>query len=159
MHALSRQHDTDLDVVLGLRPDISARFAAYYNATLAHPSLPPTIVELSRLRIAQILGAEFELTCRSGSVSDDKVTALPAWPLDPQFSAAERTCLHWVEQFVLDSSGLADDDCVAVRGVLGDQGFVAFDLAIGLMESVQRFGLAMGVASHRGPELRSPDVV
>lgn len=122
-------------------------YAAYVDEVWASPSLPPGLLELCRLRIAQLLGAEAEFAWRLGPEVPDleaKVTALSAWPTDPRFSATDRAALAFAEQFVLDVQALDDPTCAAVVDEVGDAGLSTLAIGVGLAEAMTRAAVVLG---------------
>lgn len=80
----------------------------------------PRTLELCRLRIAALLGAERHLALRSPAaaavgVDDDLIADLAAWPTSGRFTPADRACLALAEQFLVDVSGI---DQPLIDGVL-----------------------------------------
>jgi alkylhydroperoxidase family enzyme len=128
-------------------PEVFAAYAAYVDEVWASPDLPPGTMELCRVRIAQLLGAAREQSVRLGpDVPDleDKLTHLASWPDDPRFTASDRACLAFAEQFVLDTQALDDPTAEAVRGQVGDAGLVTLALGVGLAEGMVRAAVVLG---------------
>ena len=114
--------DTPLDRVLGLRPGLRAEYRAFLSTVWTRSGLDPVVLELCRLRVAQLLGCDGELAERTASARDAgldeaKIAMLPQWPTSPVFTATERACLAYAEQFVLDPHGV--DDAQAADGRRG----------------------------------------
>lgn len=83
-------------------------------ATLAEKSfaaVDPVVHELIRVRLAQLSGNAAEAARRTPgvNVTEEKLAALPQWPKSPHFSAAERACLEFAEQYAIDVAGMTDD--------------------------------------------------
>ena len=107
----------------------------------------PVLLELCRLRIAKLLGCEFEQRLRTeaavaAGLGEATVDDLPAWPTSERFGRRERACLAFCEQFVIDVSGMSDELAFAVSDELGPQAFRDFVSALLVVEQRQRLRLA-----------------
>ena len=65
------------------------------------------LLELARLRIAQLIGATtahalHSTRARGAGLTDEMVSDLRQWPTSPLFGERERLCLALTEQFVVD---------------------------------------------------------
>jgi hypothetical protein len=89
----------------------------------AWKAVDPDILELCRRRIAALLGNEVE----DGP--------------EPE-SAAQRACLEFAEQFVIDVASLSDAQAEAVGKELGGDGLSSFVNALLVIEQRQRLQLA-----------------
>jgi alkylhydroperoxidase family enzyme len=128
-------------------PGVFKAYAAYVDEVWSSTDLPAGTMELCRVRIAQLLGAAREQAVRLGAEVpglEDKLTHLRGWPDDPRFSATDRTCLAFAEQFVLDTQALDDPTAEAVRAELGDAGLVTLALGVGLAEGMVRAAVVLG---------------
>ncbi len=67
----------------------------------------PALLELVRLRAAQLIGnhAALQVRCPNANVAESKILALPDYPSSPLFSAAERDTVSFTEQFLIDVGG------------------------------------------------------
>jgi alkylhydroperoxidase family enzyme len=151
MSLLSTTEPAPIDGILGNHAAGRA-YMRYYDQVLSAPQLPTDILELCRLRIAQILCCDSELQRRLPQAGDAVVDAagiarLRSWPSDPSFSRRERTFLAFAEQFVIDAEALHEDLITNVRSLIGDAGMVAFVVALGVIEQMQRVALALDAAA------------
>ena len=110
----------------------------------------PVVLELARLRIATLLGANGELARRTAAARDAglteaKIDALPSWPSSPLFDARERACVALTEQFVMDANGVTDEQVADVTEHLGAEGCYAFVQAVSVLETFQRACLTLGI--------------
>jgi alkylhydroperoxidase family enzyme len=118
--------------------------------TAAWDSTDPMLLELTRLRIAKLLGHTAELARRSSRARDAglteaKVADLAAWPTSPVFTARERACLSLTEQFVIDANGVTEAQVAEVTEHLGAAGCYAFVEAVSVLETFQRACLTLGI--------------
>jgi AhpD family alkylhydroperoxidase len=106
----------------------------------------PGLLELVRVRVAQLIGNPAALRVRSPYadvtvVPESKLLALPGYPGSPLFSAAERDILAFTEQFLMDVGGT---DATARAGLIehfGADGARELVSAIYVVEFTQRLQL------------------
>lgn len=147
---------TALDRTFGLRPDAYARFRELYGGLWDPAVIDSRILELCRLRIATILGCDGERAVRFGDaveagVTEADVAALPTWPSSPAFSAIERACIAYAEQYVMDPHELTDGHFATLHDHLDEPALATLSLAVAMFDALARFRLALGVEPV-GPE-------
>src|SRR5262245_47106629 len=106
----SAEGRTRFERVLGLRPELLADLQVFVDALWRRGGVDPALLELCRLRVAQILGWEAERQQRPVHLSEEKIAALETWRGSARFSALESACLALAEKFVLDPRGVSDAD-------------------------------------------------
>ena len=128
--------------VLADRPDVLADLVAAHDAAWA--ALDPALVEITRLRIAMLLGNDAELAARTPGSGVDEATLgeLSLWPTSPRYTERDRACLTYLEQHLIDVANLDDAQAAAVAAHLGDQGLVDYANAVLVLEQRQRLRLA-----------------
>src|SRR5262245_30789352 len=141
---------TAFERVFDLRPDLYADYRAFLALFWTRDALGPVVLELCRLRVAQLLRCEGELRlryrpARAAGLEEPTIALLERWPTAPAFSDAERACLAYAEQFVLDAHGVTDAQAAAVTAHLGAAGLVALTEALALFEGFARFRQLLGV--------------
>jgi alkylhydroperoxidase family enzyme len=139
-----------LDRVFGLRPNLYEDFQRWSALFWEEGVLDPRILELCRLRVAQLHGCESELRIRhrpaiEAGLSEAKVAALQRASSDPAFSEVERACLAFSELFVADPNAITDEDARRVTEPLGPEGTVALVQALALFDGFARFRLMLDV--------------
>jgi len=144
--------DTGLDRVFGLRPDLYDAFRAFYALFWTDQLLDPIVLELCRLRVAQLLGCATEqqvryAPSRDAGLTESQIAALPRWPDDTRFSEAQRAALAFAEQFVLDPHGVDDELRDAVIDHFELAGLTALCEALALFDGFCRFRTLLGVGS------------
>jgi alkylhydroperoxidase family enzyme len=144
--------DTPLDRVFGLRPDLYEPFRAFYAVFWTDGLLDPVVLELCRLRVAQLLRCESEqrvryAPARDAGLTEEQVARLADWPRDPSLTDSQRAALAFAEQFVLDPHGIDDAQRDAVIDHLGRPGLVALCEALALFDGFCRFRTLLGVGS------------
>lgn len=140
--------DTPLGEVLGLRPELAVLSDDYMSEIWAAGD--PVVLELCRLRIAQLLGDADQQRLRhdravAAGLTEAQVGALARHHDDPSFTEHQRACLAYAEQYVVDVHGLTDADAQRVEAGMGQAEFVAFTVALGMFDGVGRMRLALGV--------------
>jgi alkylhydroperoxidase family enzyme len=150
MGGASESDSSDWGSAATLDPDAFAALSGLLAA--AWDDTDPVLLELSRLRIATLLRHTAELDHRSpiareAGLTEAKVTELSAWPTSTLFTAPERACLSFVEQFVMDANGVTDDQVAEVVSHVGAAGCYAFVQAVSVLETFQRACLTLGIHS------------
>jgi alkylhydroperoxidase family enzyme len=139
--------DTDQVIALTLaeHPAIAASLTAAHVA--AWEVVDPAVLELCRLRIAQVLGNTDELAVRTpaavaAGLDEATIQQLASWPTASAFGARERACLAFCEQSLIDVSNVTSSQTEAISAELGVQGMADFVSALLVIEQRQRLRLA-----------------
>lgn len=130
-----------IDQVLGPRAEV---IACLHDAHAgAWQATDPVLLELCRLRVAQLLGNTHELGVHTEGVNvpSAMLDALAQWPSSPVFGPRERAVLAFCEQFVIDVASLGSELRDAVAEHLGADGTVSFANALLVIEQRQRLRL------------------
>jgi alkylhydroperoxidase family enzyme len=140
--------------VLQARPELAAAHERLLATIWAGPVSPVTL-ELCRLRMATLLTSRAALAERSAAaiaagLTEERIGLLPRWPSDPSFSAEERVCIGFAEQFVIDHNEISDDDVAELNGVLGPEGVVTFTTALVAWDTQHRLDNALHTEPVRG---------
>jgi AhpD family alkylhydroperoxidase len=139
-----------LDAVYGLAPEAYAR----HKDLLAHIWQPglidPVVLELCRLRVAQIVRCERELAARTpeaaaAGLDEDKIALLPQWPSSPAFSDAERAALSFAEMYVVDPGSVTDAQCADVTAHFTPSEVAVLTTAIAVFDAMARLQVALAV--------------
>ena len=130
--------------MLAEQPDVAGSLDALNEA--AWSVVDPVLLELCRLRVAKLLGCEYEQGLRTeaavaAGLDEATIVDLPAWPTSERFGRRERACLAFCEQFVIDVAGMDDELAFAVSDELGLQAFRDFVSALLVVEQRQRLRL------------------
>lgn len=128
--------------VLAAQPDVVADLVAANEAVWQ--TVDPALAEVTRLRIAMMLGNDAELAVRTPGtgVEDLTLDEVSAWPSSPRFGARERACLTYLEQHLIDVANVSDEQAAAVLEHLGPQGLADYANAVLVLEQRQRLCLA-----------------
>lgn len=137
--------------LLGSRPELQHLYAEMTQRAW-QTGVDPVVLELCRLRIAQLHGNAAALAERTpaavaAGLDEGVVAHLKDWPTDPAFDPAARAALGFAELFVMDVHSITDADAAAVTAVLGDAGMVGFVLALGVFDGATRLQLLLAAAA------------
>lgn len=141
---------TPLDRALGLRPELHELFGEYYAQLWSDHLVDAVVLELCRIRIAQLQGATHQQSLRyegavAAGLTEAKVAELPRYYASERYSEHERHCISYAEKYVIDVHSLTDDDAEAVKRGMTDAEFVAFTVALGLLDGIGRFRLVLAL--------------
>jgi alkylhydroperoxidase family enzyme len=140
---------TSFEDLLDLRPDLRDPYRDFIGVFWARCLVDPVVLELCRLRVAQLLGCARELAARTrpavdGGLTDEQVARLSEWPSARCFTEPQRAALAYAEQFVLDPHGVDDAMRAALHEHLGRAEVVALTEALALFDGFTRFQLLLG---------------
>lgn len=142
------------DRVFGLRENLFEAWRDFERLFWTRRLVDPCVLELCRLRIAQLNEARHPLGVRTpealrAGLREDRIAALASWWTSDAFSETERACLRFAEQFALDAKGITDADAAAVVAALGDAGTVAFVEALAIFDGFSRFCASLEIGQGR----------
>ena len=146
----------DFARTFGLRPDLFEAWREFAGLFWEKRLVDPVLLELCRLRIAQLHGAAYPLSIRTraaaeAGLDEAKIARLAEWWKQPGFSGLERACLRFAEQFVLDAKAMSDEEARPVVAALGDAGTVAFVEALAIFDGFGRFCRMLDVEPREEP--------
>jgi alkylhydroperoxidase family enzyme len=141
---------TPFEAVFGLRRNLFEDFRRFYALFWEKRLLDPALLELCRLRVAQLHGCEPELRVRyqpalDAGLDERKIAALGDAAHSPLYSETERACIAFAELFAMDPHAIRDEDAARVVAALGEAGTVALVEALALFDGFARFRLMLGV--------------
>lgn len=131
----------DRDSTIAIAAELAVPFAALYQSLWAQPHVPADILELCRLRLAQLHQCAAELQRREVEIADEKLQRLAHWDAEPIFSPAERACFAFTEVYAMDVQALTDQHAEAVKTHFGDEGLVLLVEALGILDGMTRLSL------------------
>jgi alkylhydroperoxidase family enzyme len=137
------------DEIVTHRPRYAQALTAVETALWQQDVVSPIVLELCRLRVAQLLGCESASAQRtaeavSAGLDEAVVAALAQWPTDPRFDDGMRACLGYAEQLLIDAQEVSDGQAAEVVAAIGEGGFLVLTYACGLFETTQRARLLVG---------------
>ncbi len=122
-------------------PAIGGRFLELQQAFFQLPHIPAAVLELCRLRLAQLHGSEADFSRCCAEVDTAQRDQLTDWPNSAVFSDAERACLEMTEVHAIDVGAITDAQADAVKAHFGEKGLVALIQALGTFDGYMRLGL------------------
>ncbi len=138
-----------LERVASLRPSYAEALREVETAVWGQDQVEPELLELCRLRIAQMLQADEASTHPPVRVrvDDALIGQLGQWPTSDAFDERQRVALGFAEQLVVDAQGVSDEHAASVIACLGDGGFLVLTYACGFFETTQRASIVLEVQS------------
>lgn len=139
-----------LDAVYGLVPEAYARHQELVEHIWQPGLIHPVVLELCRLRIAQLLRCDRELATRTPAAADAgldeaKIAQLAQWPSSPAFSEAERAALGFAEMYVIDPGSVTDEQCAAVTKHFSPPEVAVLTTGVAVFDAMARFQVALAV--------------
>ena len=125
-------------------PNLASARDALRASLWDRPHLPAAVLELCRLRLAQLHGSEQDAAFEERAVPSEQRAALRTWNSSSLFGDAERACLSFAEIYAMDASALTDAQAEAVKSHYGDAGLVALIEALGVFDGAIRINLLWG---------------
>jgi alkylhydroperoxidase family enzyme len=151
-----------LERVFGLRPNLFEAWREFALVFFEKRLLDPVLLELVRLRVAQLHAARYPLArrrpeARAAGLDEAKIAELERWWRSPAFTETERRCLAFAEQFVLDAKAMTDEQALPVVEALGEAGTVALAEALAVFDGFGRFCriLAIEESAGKAPKARA----
>lgn len=129
------------DTLMGRLPAVGEPFQRMYASLWEQSHLPPAVLELCRLRMAQLHRSATDQAQAAWPLEAEKREGLRDWHQSAAFDAAERACLELTEVYAMDALAITDDQADAVKAHYGDVGLVALIQALGVFDGLQRLGL------------------
>ena len=140
----------DRDSTIGELAELAAPFSALYAALWTQRHVPADVLELCRLRLAQLHQCAVELQRHEIDIPAEKSEYLAHWDTDPIFSPAERACLAFTEVYAMDTQALTDQHADAVKIHFGDAGLVLLVEALGILDGMTRLSLLWQLRANAG---------
>ena len=135
----------DHDAIAAAVPEIGDHFCQLYRSFWQLPQIPAEVLELCRLRLAQLHASELQWGLEEVPVAPEKRENLRDWSQHEVFSPAERACLEITEIHAMDARAISDEQAEAVKQHFGDVGLVALFQALGVFDGMIRLGLVWGL--------------
>ncbi|MDE0930663.1 MAG: hypothetical protein OSA77_08240 [Halioglobus sp.] len=140
----------DRDSTIGELAELAAPFSALYASLWTQRHVPADVLELCRLRLAQLHQCAVELQRQEIGIPAKKSERLAQWDTDPIFSPAERACLAFTEVYAMDTQALTDQHADAVKMHFGDAGLVLLVEALGILDGMTRLSLLWQLRANTG---------
>ncbi len=122
-------------------PGAGPLFLDFYNSLWSQDYIEPAVLELCRLRLAQLHGSDVEWQRTEYALAEDRKASLARWHSNPLFSEPERACLEYTEIYAMDPSAITDEVSAKVTSHHGEPGLVALATALGILDGMTRMSL------------------
>lgn len=151
--------ETELDRVWGLQPHFYREFMADHARSIAR--IDPVLLEICRVRMAEIFESEFELGLRyapakAAGLTEEKLSAVSRSYNSPLFSDVERSCLAFAEQFAVQATAIDDGDVKKLDAAIGTEEMIYFLKALSVMDQLQRSTVAFRLSAPDGVPATMP---
>ena len=140
----------DRDSTIGELAELAAPFSALYGSLWTQRHVPADVLELCRLRLAQLHQCAVELQRREVEIPIEKSKRLAQWDTDSSFSPAEGACLAFTGVYAMDVQALTDQHADAVKIHFGDAGLVLLVEALGILDGMTRLSLLWQLRANTG---------
>jgi alkylhydroperoxidase family enzyme len=113
--------------VFALVPDV-LKHAVRGFALYASPkrTLPPALRELGQTRVGWAIGSQFVFSqhcksCRAAGLAEEKISAIPSWPVSDLFTPVERAVLAYADGLALAGGRIPDGVFAELKAHLSDE--------------------------------------
>ena len=146
---------TPFERTFSVRPDLWEEVRSFSLQIWHPPKIDPILLELCRLRLAQLHGCDSECAvryepARAAGLSEERIAALADWRRGEAFGAVERACLAFAENFALAVQAISDEDVAALSTHLSEAEIVALCQALAVFDGFIRFRVLLGVTGEAG---------
>ena len=131
------------------RPELRDLYDRFYSTVWNDQLLPRSLLELCRLRIAQLHECEAELARRDleSGLSAEQYAALDHWERATCFAPVETAALRIADGYPWAHHAISDEDYRAVREHLSEPETVALTVALALFDATCRLRLVFELSS------------
>ena len=149
---MSWLHSADnagFESVFSLRANLFEDYKYFYSLFWSRVLLPHHLMELTRLRVAQLHNCKSELSLRyrfEEAPTESKIEALPNWYKDSSYRKIDKACLEIAELFVQDPHSITDQMTESAKEDISDAGLVALMEWLALCDGFCRFQLMTEVS-------------
>jgi alkylhydroperoxidase family enzyme len=148
----------ELDQVWGTRDEFYSVFLGDYHKSIER--VDPVVIELCRLRVAQMVESAFDLglrysPARESGLSDRKIDALAEYPTSELFTSKERAALEFTEQWMLAFNTISDEDVARMQEFFSPEEFMYFCKALSVIDQFARANSAFRIQ----PALQTPSAM
>ena len=139
---------TELDQVWGHRQKYFELFMDDYVQSVRRAD--PVLVELARIRIAQLVESDFDAGLRykaaaEAGLTEDKISEITDYPTSGLYTERERAALEFTEQFALQSSSISDEDCARLQLHISAEEFIYLVKALSSVDQFARANSALRI--------------
>ena len=131
--------------------ELAVAYEAFCDAVWRQPHVPAAVLELCRIRLAQLHRSDEELPRRHAAAQaaadiDRKSTSMLSgtWHRDGALTNADRAALGFTELYAQGAGFVTDEAAAEVSEHFGERGLVALIEALGVIDGRIRLGLMLG---------------
>lgn len=146
--ASARHAHDDLKKALRAGGALAAAYEEFCESVWRQPHLPAEVLELCRIRLAQLHGARDALRWRhpaaqaAPDIERRSASVLAGtWLRDGVLTDAERAALGFAELYAQGAGAITDEVALEVKRHFGEPGLVALIEALGVIDGRIRLGL------------------
>jgi len=141
---------------LAHRPELNTLYKRFYGTFWDDALLPRSLLEMCRVRIAQLHDCDAELLVSDplAELEPPKREAIPLWEHSESFSPAERAALAIAEKFPWAHHSISDEEHAELANHFDERQIVALTVALALFDANCRLRLVFdleGVAAETTP--------
>ena len=125
-------------------PELAVARDALRASLWAQSHLPGEVLELCRIRLAQLHRSAADAERVEFELDGEKRAAVSSWNTAPVLDDAARACLAFTEVYAMDAAAITDAQAAAVKSHFGDAGLVALIEALGIFDGAIRVHLLWG---------------
>lgn len=145
----NRAQILNLHKVIANSPQVLLNFLRLGNTLLTRAELSPKLRELAVMRVAKLVGSEYEWVqhypiALGAGVSREQIEAIPQWQDSASFKDIERIVLQYTDE-VAQNAEVKDETFSALRQHLNEQSIIELTLSVGYWEMVARFLIALDI--------------
>ena len=146
--------DHPYDELLGIRPELRDLYRTFYGKLWDAELVSPKLLELCRLRIAQVHDCKSEWAVRhsAAKVTDAQIEDLENWKESTLFSPTERAVLTFAEKIPWQHHDITDEEFKKIRDYLTEAEVVALTVACGLFDANCRLRIVLAIESGTSDE-------
>jgi len=132
-----------LSAALQAGGELTLAFDAVWQRLWSQTHIPPAVLELCRLRLAQLHGAAGEVGANTPDAPDaaKRAAVVSGNYAGPGFSDAERAVLEFTEIYAQDPMAISDELADAVKQHFGEPGLVCLVESLGFIDGRIRLAL------------------
>ena len=124
--------------IIDRAPTLAPAFKEFYDSFWQLSSISPSVLELCRLRVAQLHQSDYQWQHAQFELSVEQRQSLSQWSKSAVYTQTEKACLAFAEVYCMDPQAITDAQAEAVKSELGDAGLVALIEALGLFYGMTR---------------------
>jgi alkylhydroperoxidase family enzyme len=147
MSATGTIHSDNVAAILEPGGELTQAYERVWQSLWQQPHVPGAVLELCRLRIARMHGADADLAAPPRMTIDEgprQAVLSGSYARDDRISPAERAAVEFAEVYAMDAQAITDELAQAVVAHYGEPGLVALIEALGFIDGRIRLSQMLG---------------